>query len=86
MSKEPVTVDRLYLIRGHGYTDLREINGMTCGVMRFLYTCGVCYGLDETGYVGRYCFDTHQNACLFLKDWDGLKTPQVGTDGCTAVK
>lgn len=74
------------LYTNHGYTDLREINGMTCGVMRFIFTCGVCYGLDDTGYVGRYCFDTHQNAELFLHDWDGVTNPVVGEDGCKAIK
>ena len=73
-------------IAENGYTDIRIINGMICGISRFIYTCGVCYGLDETGYVGRYCFDSHQNAALFLKDWDGLATPKIGVDGCTAVK
>lgn len=75
-----------HMFTEHGYTQLRHINGMACGVMRFIYTCGVCFGLDDTGYVGRYCFDTYQNASLFLKDWDGLSTPKVGVDGCTAVK
>ncbi len=74
------------MIEGHGYTDLREINGLICGVHRYIYTCGVCVGLDETGYSARICFDTMQNAQLFLKDWDGGNAPEVGTDGCTAVK
>lgn len=57
-----------------------------CGVFRFMYTVGVCFGIDETGYEGRYCFDTAQNAMLFLEFWDGRTAPVVGEDGCTAIK
>jgi len=74
------------VLAGHGYTNLRKVNGLVCGIMRFIYTVGVCYGLDETGYVGRYCFDTHQNAALFLGEWDGKVLPVIGEDGCTAIK
>ena len=81
---EQLIKDRMFT--EHGYTNLREINGMSCGVSRFLFTCGVCYGLDEVGYVGRYCFDTHQNASLFLKEWDGVTNPVIGEDGCKAIK
>ena len=56
------------------------------GIGRFIYTCGVCLNLDETGYVGRFCFDTLQNARLFLQDWDCITPPTVGLDGCTAIK
>lgn len=70
-----------------GYTDLtwRKPAGV-CGILRFIYTVGVCYGLDETGRRGRFCFDTMQNAQLFLKDWNGVTLPKVGEDGCTAIK
>ena len=70
----------------NGYEEIRIINGMVCGIHRFIYTCGVCYGLDDTGYVGRYCFDSAGYASLFLRDWDGLTTPEIGVDGCTAIK
>lgn len=74
------------ILANHGYTNLREINGIACGVMRMLFTHGVCYGLDEYGYAGRYCFDTHLNASLFLKEWDGVTDPVIGEDGCKAIK
>ena len=70
-----------------GYHEIRFIPDLgLCGVQRFMFTCGVCYGLDETGYAGRICFDTWQNASLFLKEWDGVTLPKVGDDGCTAIK
>ena len=70
-----------------GYTDVtwREGAGV-CGLRRFIYTVGVCYGLDETGCAGRFCFDTEQNARLFLMDWDGSTPAEVGIDGCKAIK
>lgn len=71
----------------NGYVDVREVeNWGVCGIQRFLYTCGICYGMDEGGIKGRFCFSTMQNAQLFLRDWDGIALPEVGVDGCTAVK
>lgn len=70
----------------HGYQNLRLVNGRWCGTQRFIYTVGVVLGLDETGYTNRFCFDTEQNAALFLKDWDGSTLPVVGDDGCKAIK
>lgn len=70
----------------YGYQNLRLVNGDWCGTQRFIYTVGVVLGLDETGYTNRFCFDTEQNAALFLKDWDGETLPVIGNDGCTAIK
>lgn len=70
-----------------GYARLRFVPDRgVCGILRFIYTVGVCYGLDETGYAGRFCFDTAQNAALFLQNWDGETLPVIGEDGCTAIK
>jgi hypothetical protein len=70
-----------------GYSDLKLCGDAgVCGVLRFMYTCGVCYGMDKDGRKGRFCFDTMQNAQLFIKDWDGTTAPTVGVDGCTAIK
>lgn len=75
------------ILRDNGYRELREVEGRgVCGLQRFLYTVGVCVGLDKTGYRGRFCFDTWSNASLFLKEWDGETMPEVGLDGCTAIK
>jgi len=70
----------------HGYKNIRFVNMQFCGIMRMVYTVGVFYGLDEYGRRGRFCFDTEQNAELFLADWDGETPPVVGVDGCKAVK
>lgn len=70
----------------HGYKNIRFVNNMHCGIMRMIYTVGLFYGLDDTGYSGRFCFDTEQNAELFLETWDGETVPEIGVDGCKAVK
>ena len=70
----------------NGYENVREIDGVVCGTMRFVYTVGVCYGIDETGYRGRFCFDNHLYALLFLNEWDGQTPPIIGEDGCKAIK
>ena len=70
-----------------GYTDVVEIRPeFWCGIARMIFTVGVCYGLDDTGLQGRFCFDTYQNAKLFLDEWDGQTLPVIGEDGCTAIK
>lgn len=87
--KEPTTFDfgpTLEAALANGYRSTRVIDGMVCAVMRMIFTTGVFYGLDEVGYRGRFCFDTKQNAELFLKDWDGKTVPTIGEDGCTAIK
>ena len=68
------------------YENVREIDGVVYGIRRFMYTVGVCGGIDETGYSGRFCFSSHMNATLFLMNWDGHTLPVIGEDGCTAIK
>ena len=81
---DPVLV--LYLLK-MGYSDIKVAGPRgVCAVLRQLVTVGVFYGCDEYGVAGRICFDTMQNARLFLKDWDGTTEPTVGEDGCTAIK
>lgn len=76
-----------YTVEQARYESLKNIDGNLCGLMQMLFTVGVMYGIDEQGnYHGRFCFDTYQNAELFLQDWDGHTLPVVGEDGCKAVK
>lgn len=59
-----------------GYFNLREIPGKgVCGLYRFMFTVGLCVGIDETGYHGRYCFKDLMDARVALKDWDGIGDP-----------
>lgn len=66
----------LQLIHIDGYFHIREKPGRgICGLMHFVYTVGLCYGLDETGYQGRYCFSNLREAMDSLDAWTGEGDP-----------
>ncbi len=66
--------------------DLKEINGMLCGIETWLFTWSVSYGFCDLYRKGRFCFDSLQNAKGFFENWDGIEKPVVCIDGCTAIK
>ena len=70
-----------------GYGRVRYVpNWGYCGLHQFIFTVGVCYGLDYTGLKGRFCFSTLNEALGFYETWTGKELPKVGVDGCTAIK
>lgn len=59
-----------------GYSDVREVpNKGICGIRVMLFTYGLFYTLDESGYKGRYCYETYEEAQIALKYWDGEGHP-----------
>ena len=86
MKDNYITIGFLKFLNSQGYIDTRDIDGRICAIYPFLFTWGVCYDLDEEGYRGRYCFDSLCSAQGFLKNWNGVKLPEVGQEGCTAIK
>lgn len=59
-----------------GFTQLREVEGRgICGIMRFMFTIGLVYGLDTTGYRGRWCYDNVIEPTAALSIWDGKDDP-----------
>lgn len=64
------------LIHVDGYFHIREIpyRGI-CGLMRMAFTVGLFYGLDETGYRGRYCYDNLREAMGAIDSWKGAGDP-----------
>lgn len=59
-----------------GYTDIVDLpNRGFCGIFRFIFTVGLCYGLNEYAYKGRYCFESMADAREALRDWDGEGDP-----------
>lgn len=63
-----------------GYTGVCKINGRVVGIMQFLFTWGLCVGLDEYGYVCRYCYHSLHEAAQGLAEWirDGGDEPPPG--------
>jgi hypothetical protein len=59
-----------------GYSRVRKLDdGKWIGVMRMLYTTGLCYGLAPEGYEWRYCYEHAADALLALEEWDGAGDP-----------
>jgi hypothetical protein len=57
-----------------GYTKIRHIDGVgLCGLKSFAFTIGLCYGLEQWGYLGRYCYPKEfwQDAVTGLEVWNG---------------
>lgn len=62
----------------NGYREIREIPGRgICALMPFIFTIGLVYGIDEIGYVGRYCYDRSkaEEAVVAIVTWDGIGNP-----------
>lgn len=58
-----------------GYTDLIELNGELCGIMKFLFTTGLIVGLTRYGYRVRFCYEFTNEARVALERWDGVHYP-----------
>lgn len=66
---------RLHL-QNEGYVGTREIPGRgVCALYKFMFTVGLVYGLDDTGYKGRWCYDNVTDALTALITWDGIGDP-----------
>jgi hypothetical protein len=60
------------------YVELREIEGRgICGLRNFMFTIGLCYGLTEHDYAGRFCYPRPftMDAIEAIKTWDGKGDP-----------
>lgn len=70
-----------------GYLFTREVPYWgVCGVMKYMYTWGVCFNMDDLFIGGRFCFDEIGAALQFYGKWDGLSIPVVGRNHCTSIK
>lgn len=63
-----------------GYFPARILpDGRCAGLMRMIYTIGLCVGLTEDGVSeGRYCFEAEDagGAVVALATWDGTGDPE----------
>lgn len=65
-------------LESYGYFQLKVVEGRgICGLQVFMFTVGLCYGLDETAFKGRWCYpkDLSIDAVLALAVWDGKEDP-----------
>ena len=63
-------------LESDGYFDIKEIpNRGIVALLRFVFTVGLVYGIDENGYVGRYCYPSLRDAKEGLNNWDGSNDP-----------
>ena len=66
------------VLRANGYYALRVLpNGQIAGLYNFIFTVGLCYNLDYSGYEGRYCYDKTdaKDAYNAIATWDGKGAP-----------
>jgi len=71
-----LTTELKLKLEGEGYKEVREIEGRgICAFYTFLYTYALCYGLDETGIAGRWCYDNPLEPLAALHLWDGIGDP-----------
>jgi hypothetical protein len=65
-------------LEDQGYLQIKEIPGRgICALRKFMFTIGLCHGIDRTGYVGRFCYPHNLavHAVLAIIDWDGKDDP-----------
>lgn len=66
----------LHELESQGYFNIRNIPGRgICGLFRFIFTVGLCYGINEHGYIRRYCYSNLVDAISALEKWDGDNDP-----------
>lgn len=60
-----------------GYTGVLRLEGKIVGIMQFIFTYGICVGLDEYGYEYRFCYHDFPSAATALAEWirDGGDEP-----------
>lgn len=66
------------LLEKEGYYSIKYVDGKgLCGLREFAFTVGLCYGLEETSYAGRYCYPKHlsDDAVIALSVWNGKGDP-----------
>jgi len=65
-------------LESEGYMHLREVEGRgICGLMKFIFTVGLVYGIDQIGYKGRWCYPNEKaaDAVYAFGIWDGKSDP-----------
>lgn len=61
-----------------GYTHIKQINGVWCGLYRFIFTVGLVVDIDSIGYKYRYCFNNNSDAKKSLHKYENLNELPTG--------
>lgn len=62
-------------LEAQGYSNLRQVNAVLCGLLPFVFTTGLMVDLREFGYELRYCYEREDEALAALDGWDGEGHP-----------
>lgn len=58
------------------YSQIRTLpTGEVAGLVRQIFTTGLCVGLGEFSHRTRYCYESYMDAKVALSSWDGLGDP-----------
>ncbi len=76
-------IELIQKLEKEGYYKIKHIEGRgLCGLREFLFTIGLCYGLEESSYAGRYCYpkdsENRHDSDIALDIWDGKNEPVGG--------
>jgi hypothetical protein len=63
------------ILTANGYTEIRRLASRVCALKQFNYTTAIAVGLDETGYLLRYCYEHAIDARVALRKWNGQGHP-----------
>jgi hypothetical protein len=65
-------------LKTQGYYNVKFIEGRGfCAMQRFIFTTAIIEGLDEVGYLGRWCYphELVKEAAIAYELWDGKGDP-----------
>lgn len=72
-----ITTEFKKQLESEGYMAIMEVEGRgVCAIQKFLFTYGLVFGIDSTGYKGRYCYRSLEEATVALAMWKGTGDPQ----------
>ena len=75
MKREQAAVLEAFAAEGYIHPRFLPATGEVAGVFRFIFTAGLCVGIDAIGYRTRFCYASEAAALAALLIWDGAGDP-----------
>lgn len=66
---EPLGPEQRKFYEDMGYACVARFRGQIIGLRPFIFTVGICVGIDETGYQYRFCYDHAGLAMVAMIEW-----------------